>query len=329
MKRALITGGGGFLGGAIVARLRARGCTVRSLQRRHSAPLAALGVEQIQGDVGDRHTVVDAARDCDLIFHAAAKAGVWGAYADYHRCNVAGTENVIAAARAHRIARLIHTSTPSVVFSGRDENRIDETAPYATRFLSAYQKTKALAEQQVLAANGDELATVALRPHLIWGPGDPHLAPRIIERARRGRLRLVNARGALIDSTYIDNAADAHLLAADALRPGARCAGRCYFISNDEPLPAAALINRILAAAGEPPVRKTLPAPLAWWLGAGLELSYRVLGIQTEPPLTRFVARQLACAHWYDLSAAKRDLGYAPKVSITEGLRRLAAALRA
>ncbi len=327
MKQALVTGGSGFLGGRIVALLRDAGVAVRSLQRNADKTLDDLGVETVYGDIADRDTVINAAADCDTVFHVAARAGVWGDAGAYYQTNVVGTEAIIAACRAHNVPRLIHTSTPSVVFSGEDEEGINETTPYARRFLTAYQETKALAEQRILAANDDRLATVALRPHLIWGPGDPHLVPRIVARARAGRLYLVGG-DQRIDSTYIDNAARAHLLAAFALATNATCAGRCYFISNGEPLTAATLINNILRAAGEPACERRIPASLAYLVGAGLEGAYRLLGRADEPPMTRFVAKQLACAHWYDLSAAKRDLGYAPEVSIEDGLTRLAATFR-
>ncbi|MCK5667823.1 MAG: NAD-dependent epimerase/dehydratase family protein, partial [Gammaproteobacteria bacterium] len=189
--KALVTGGGGFLGSSIVRMLLDKGIAVRSLQRSDSPELKKLGVEIIRGDISDLDTVINAAEGCDMVFHVAAKAGVWGVYDDYYHCNVTGTKNIIAACQTHHIQKLIYTSSPSVVFAAEDEENINESTPYADHFLTAYQKTKALAEQMVLEANNETLATVALRPHLIWGPGDPHLVPRIIERAKAGRLRLV------------------------------------------------------------------------------------------------------------------------------------------
>ena len=267
-------------------------------------------------------------RTSTLVFHVAAKPGVWGRYADFYTPNVLGTENVLAACRQNRVPRLIFTSSPSVVFNGADENQINESAPYPTRFLAHYPQTKALAEQLVLAANSPDLATIALRPHLIWGPGDPHLVPRILARARAGRLRLIGNRNNLVDSTYIDNAAHAHLLAAERLAPGSACAGKAYFISNGEPLAMADLIRKILAAAGLPPVVPTINPHLAYAAGAAMELAYILLRLKCEPLLTRFVARQLSTAHWFDLTAARRDLGYQPLITIDEGMRRLATSLR-
>ena len=323
---ALVTGGGGFLGSAIVRLLLARGDRVRSLSRGFHHALHALGVYQCRGDVADDFEVNRAVRGCDIVFHVAAKAGVWGRYDDYHRTNVVGTDNVLDACRVWGIRRLVYTSSPSVVFDGRDMEGANESAPYPTHYDAYYPQTKALAERRVLAANGPELATIALRPHLIWGPGDNQLVPRILARARR--LRRIGTANKLIDSIYIDNAAAAHLLAADRLTPGAPCAGRAYFLSNGEPLPLWDLVNRILAAADLPPVTKTIPAGVAYAVGWFLEMVYGLLHIRREPPLTRFVARELTTAHWFDLSAARNDLGYRPLVSIDEGLRRLAEALR-
>jgi len=300
---------------------------IRSLQRSDNPDLKKLGVEIIRGDISDRDTVINAAEDCDVIFHVAARTGVWGDYDDYYQCNVTGTKNIIDACQTHNIQKLIYTSSPSVVFAGEDEENINESTPYPNHFLTAYQETKALAEQMVLEANNETLATVAMRPHLIWGPGDPHLAPRIVERAKTGRLRLVGKQINLVDSTYIDNAALAHILAAEAIAPNAVCAGKAYFISNDEPLPMGELINKILAAADLSPVTKTISPQLAYTIGMMLEFIYKIFKLKDEPIMTRFVARQLSCAHWYDLTAAKTNLGYQSKVTIDEGMERLKASL--
>jgi 2-alkyl-3-oxoalkanoate reductase len=320
---ALVTGGGGFLGGAIVRRLVARGDHVRSLSRRLYPELDALGVEQIQGDVADLDPTETVVAGCDVIFHVAAKAGVWGPYADYYRANVVGTQNIVAACRKHGVHRLVYTSSPSVVFDGRDLEGVDESTPYPKHYEAAYPKTKAEAERLVLAANGPDLATVALRPHLIWGPGDNHLLPRILERGRAGRLRRIGRANKLIDSIYIDNAAGAHLLAADRLTPGSPIAGKPYFLSNSEPIPLWDLINCILATAGISPVTRTVPVWLAYTAGWLLETAYTLLGRRDEPPMTRFLARELTTSHWFNIAAARRDLGYEPKVSIAEGLRRV------
>lgn len=326
--KALVTGGGGFLGLAIVRLLRQRGDEVRSLARNSYPELDALGVEQVRGDLADAGAVEEAAAGCDLVFHVAAKAGVWGDYQDYYRANVVGTANVIAACRAHGINRLIYTSSPSVVFDGKDMEGVDESVPYPAHFEAHYPRTKAEAEKLVLAANGPELATTALRPHLIWGPGDNHLVPRILDRGQQGRLRRIGRRPCLVDTLYIDNAATAHLQAADALGVGSPVAGRAYFLVQGEPKPVWEVVDRILAAGNLPPVTRTIPPQLAYAAGWLLEKTYTLLRLSGEPPMTRFVARELSTAHWFDLSAARRDFGYQPQVSFAEGMERLAAWLK-
>jgi len=323
----LVTGGSGFLGGAVARQLVARGARVRSLQRGDAPQLRALGVDVVRADLADRQAVIDAANGCEAVMHIGAKAGVWGPYDDYYRANVVGTRNIIEACRVHGIQRLVYTSTPSVIHAGGDVEGVDESAPLATHFDTAYPATKAEAESMLLAANGPTLATIALRPHLIWGPNDPQLTARILARGRAGRLRLVGGGVKKIDSVYIDNAVSAHLLALDRLALGAQCAGRAYFISQDEPVRQCDLVNGILAAGGLPPCEKFISPGAAYVVGAVLEFVWRVMGRSDEPMMTRFLAKQLGTAHWYDISAAKRDLGYTPLVSIAEGLTRLKASL--
>ncbi len=326
--KALVTGGGGFLGEAIVRKLRARGDDVTSFSRGHYPAIEALGARTVQGDVADAGAVLRAADGADLVFHVAAKPGVWGPAEAYEAANVRGTENVLEACRRHGIRRLVHTSSPSVVFGGHDEAGVDESVPYPGRYLAHYPRTKAISERAVLAANSADLATVALRPHLIWGPGDNHLVPRIVGRAKAGKLRLVGGGTNLVDHVYVDNAADAHLAAADRLAPGSAVAGKAYFVTNGEPLPIAELIGRILEAAGLPRERRSVSPAVAYAAGTVAEVVFKALKIESEPRMTRFLARQLSCAHWYDISAARRDLGYEPAVSTEEGMRRLATSLR-
>lgn len=326
--KVLVTGGGGFLGSAIVRLLVSRRDNVRVLARGDYPPLTALGIEAVRGDIATYRAVDDAASGCDAVIHAAARAGVWGRYEEYFKTNVVGTQNVLNACRRRGIAKLVYTSTPSVAFAGTDQNGVDESAPYPRRFLAHYPRTKAIAERLVLDATGPALATVALRPHLLWGPHDTQLVPRIIDRARAGKLRFVGSGDQLIDATYVDNAAHAHLLALDALSPEAACAGKPYYISNGEPMPIREVINEILGAAGLPPVTRHISPAMAYAAGGVLEFAYRALRRADEPPMTRFVARQLATAHWYNVRAAQEDLGFAPVVSMEEGFKRLAASLR-
>jgi len=326
--KVLVTGGGGFLGQAICRLLVARGYDVASFNRGLYPELDALGVRQLRGDLADADAIRVAARGKDAVFHNAAKAGAWGSYESYRLANVVGTDNVIAACRASGIGKLVYTSTPSVthrashpVAGGNEAN-----TPYGENFKAAYPITKTIAEKTVLAANDATLATVALRPRLIWGPGDNQLLPRLVERARAGRLRLVGDGYNLIDSTYIENAAQAHVDAFDHLGIGAACAGKPYFISNGDPRSARETVNALLGAVGAPQVGGTIPFAVAYAAGAVMEGLWKLLPLRGEPPMTRFLAEQLATTHWYDISAARRDLGYVPQVGFEDGLRKLAKA---
>ena len=325
--RILVTGAGGFLGGAIARMLLARGDQVIAVQRGAAPELVRLGADLVQGDLADPAVAARAAQKCDGVIHVAAKAGHWGSYPSYFSANVLATRNVLAACEKHQIARLVYTSTPSVVHAGADLAGVDESAPIPEHFHAHYPATKAIAEREVLRANSAMLATCALRPHLIWGPGDNHLLPRLIARAKAGKLRFVGDGQNLFDTIYIDNAARAHLAALDRLEPGAACAGKAYFLSNDEPLPVKEIVNRLIACAGLPPCNQHIPSTIAYAIGALMELAYSVLPLKGEPLLTRFVVSQLCTAHWFNLSAAKRDLGYRAEVSITEGLARLTASI--
>ncbi len=328
--KILVTGGGGFLGHVLCRGLVERGHEVASYNRGHYPDLDPLGVRQIRGDLADRDAVLAACAGIDAIFHNAAKAGAWGSYESYRLANVVGTENVLAACRAHGIGRLVYTSTPSVTHRATHpvEGGTAETVPYGEGFKAPYATTKTIAEKAVLAANGPDLATVALRPRLIWGPGDQQLLPRLVSRAQAGRLRFVGDGRNRIDTTYIDNAARAHFDAFDHLAPGAACAGKAYFISNGEPKEVREIVNALLRAAGAPEVHKTLPFGAAYAIGAVCEAAWTVLRLSGEPPMTRFLAEQLSTTHWYSMAPATRDFGYVPRVTIAEGLARLAASYR-
>ena len=282
--KALVTGGGGFLGGVIVRQLLEEGYSVRSFSRGSYPLLEALGVESSRGDLAEAEAVREACQDCQIVFHVAAKAGIWGNKDAYYRANVTGTQNVLAACRALGISRLIYTSTPSVVFDGRNLEGVDERVPYAQDYKSAYPATKATAERMILAANDERLATVALRPHLIWGPGDTHLVPGILARGRAGRLRRIGKASNLVDFTYVENAAQAHLSAAARLSPGSGVAGRAFFISQGEPVPLWDFIDRILEAANLPAVTGVVSPRLAYAAGWLCEVLYGRLRLKGEPP---------------------------------------------
>ncbi len=321
--KALVTGGGGFLGGVIVRMLREQGNQVVSVSRGRYPELDALSVEQVQGDLSDQVVVLKAAQGCDIIYHVAAKAGIWGSYDSFYQANVVGTRNVLAACKQLNIRKLVYTGSPSVVFDGKDVEGGNESLPYPAHFEAFYPQTKAMAEQLVLSANSPQLATVSLRPHLIWGPGDNHLVPRIIAKGKRGRLRRIGNRPCLVDTVYVDNAARAHLQAAARLSPDSPVAGKAYFISNGEPIELWEMVNRILAAGGVAPVTGTISPKAAYAIGAICEKIWGWFRLSGEPPMTRFVAKELATSHWFDISAARRDIGYEPEISIEDGLKRL------
>jgi 2-alkyl-3-oxoalkanoate reductase len=321
MTSILVTGGGGFLGSAIVRRLVSRGEQVCSFSRRSYLELAKLGVRQINGDLRCATDVRNACKGIDLVFHVAAKAGVWGDYRSYYETNYIGTQNVIDACRFQGVTQLIYTSSPSVVFNGKDMAGVDESVPYPARYYAPYPATKALAERAVIAATGNTLSTITLRPHLIWGPKDNHLVPRILSRAKR--LRIIGKGDNLVDTTYIDNAAAAHVQAADRLASDPHLSGKVYFISQADPIALWDMVNAILKAGGLPPVRNRIPYRIAWIIGFALEGIYRLFRLKGEPQMTRFVAQELASTHWFNIRAAREELGYAPQVSTPQGLRHL------
>jgi nucleoside-diphosphate-sugar epimerase len=319
----LVTGGGGFLGSAVCRQLAEKGHDVVALQRRPATHLEPFGVRSVEADIDDADAVTRAAEGCDAIVHTAGKAGIWGDPADFRRVNVDGTTHVLRACEAHGIRFVVHTSSPSVVHAGGDIEGGDESLPLATHFSAPYPETKAEAERLVTRANSAALRTVSLRPHLIWGPGDPHILPRLVAKARGGRLALP-APHKVIDTVFVENAALAHVLALEELLGEGRCAGKAYFITNHEPLPQGEIIQRLLAALGVEVKIRAVPAGVAMAAGAIAESTWRLLRLGSEPPVTRFSVEQLATAHWFDPAAAERDFGYTPKYSIDEALGILA-----
>jgi nucleoside-diphosphate-sugar epimerase len=328
LVNALVTGAAGFLSLYIVELLAARGWKVKGLCRGDCRALEALGVEVVRADLRDRAAVVDACRGVETVFHVGGIAGLGGRWRDYFETNVLGTRHVIEGCLKHGALRLVYTSSPSVTFDGGDQRGIDESAPYARRWLCHYPRSKALAEREVLAANGrNGLLTCALRPHLIWGPRDRYLVPHLYEMARRGRLRRVGDGTNLIDTIYVENAAEAHLLAAEALRSSTAAAGRAYFISQGEPVNCWQWLNELLALAKLPPVRRRVSPRAAWLAGVCWETIYGLLRLRGEPPMTRFLAAQLSTSHYFNIDNARHFLGYRPTVSLAEGMKRLAASL--
>jgi len=322
--KLFVTGGGGFLGLAIVRQLCARGHEVATYSRGKHPALDQLGVTHFQGDLSEYTVLKRAMVGCEGVFHVAAKVGMWGKYEDFYDTNVTGTENVLQACRELGIRNLVFTSSPSVVYDGKDSEGQNENLPYPEKYVAWYPQTKAIAEKRVMAANDASLKTVSLRPHLIWGPEDRQLLPRLFEKAKAGKLRILGNSLNRVDCIYIDNAVKAHLQAFNQLLlDPAPVEGKTYFISQGAPIPIAELINRLLATGGISPVTKRLPPGIARLAGRFLETTYRIFGISTEPPITLFLAQQLSTAHWYDISAARRDFGYEVEISLEEGMERL------
>jgi nucleoside-diphosphate-sugar epimerase len=322
----LVTGAGGFLGGRTAARLVASGRRVRILWRDKPGRRPPAGMEVALGDLGDEASLEAALQGVSSVIHCAAKCGIWGPLAEYIETNTMGTARILAAARRQGARRLIHVSSTSVVFHGGPLDGVDESAPYRLDPGQPYAYSKALAERLVLSADSPDLRTVALRPHLIWGPGDPHLLPRLAERARKGRLVLFSGGPWMVDTTYVDNAADAVIAALERLEAGAPAGGQAFFIAQDEPMDLNLLINRLLKAVGAPQTRRRMSPRVGLAAATVIEGLWRLMRLRKEPPLTVFTARQMSNPNWFDLGKARRLLGWSPKISIAEGVALLAAA---
>ena len=320
--KVLVTGAGSLLLGGIAQQLASRGDEVVCFQRRENETTHS-NITTFAGDIRDRGAVSEAASGCDAIIHGAARVGVMGSWEDFYSTNVDGTTNVLRAAEEHRIARLVYVSTPSVAHVGRSIEGDVATPATTGRKRTFYAESKAIAEILALQANSAELGVVALRPHLVWGPGDTQLVGRIVDRARQGRLVMVGSGNALVDSTYIDNAISAHIAALDAIAPGSSCAGKAYVISNGEPRTVNELMSRICLAAGVEFSPKHVPAVIARSIGSVVERIWPLIR-KDEPPITRFVAEQLGTAHWFDQRPVQEDLNWKPQVSLDEGFVRLA-----
>ncbi len=323
---ALVTGGGGFLGRCIVEKLLARNDSVRVFSRSEYPELTALGCESFQGDLRNQESVMNAVKNVDTVFHVAALAGIWGKKSDYFSINVNGTLNVINACLKHKVPKLIYTSSPSVVFAMKDINDGNETLPYPNRYCAHYPNSKAVAEKLVLETNSVKgLYTSSLRPHLIWGPRDPHIIPMLIKKASTKSLVQVGKGKNIVDITYVDNAADAHILAADKLAPDSAVAGQSYFIGDQQPVNLWEWVNSLLNQFDIPSITKTIPYSAAFGIGAVMESLYSIFPLNGEPRMTRFLAAQFALSHYFSHAKAQQDFNYTPSVSNIEGLKKTVA----
>jgi nucleoside-diphosphate-sugar epimerase len=323
MDNVLVTGGGGFVGSVIVRLLRERGCNVISASRNKYPELEKMGVLSRVGDISDPLFVDQICKGVDTVFHTAAKAGIWGGWSEYEKTNVDGTKNVISGCRKGGVKRLVYTSTPSVVFDRSDIVNGDESLPYPATFLCNYPKSKVIAEQMVLQANDSSLCTCAIRPHLIWGPHDPHLIPRLIERGKSRSLKIIGSGENLVDITYVDNVAHAHVLAAENMGKSSKIGGQAYFIGQERPVNLWEWINELYRDLDIEVVERRVSFRLAYIIGAILEKAYALLSISKEPKMTRFLAEQLARSHCFSHAKAEKDFGYKPIVSLEEGHKRL------
>lgn len=321
--KALVTGGGGFLGRYIVERLVQRGDEVSIFCRGAYPEIEQMGVAVIRGDLRDENSVGEACQGMEMVFHVASMIDMWGKASDFRAVNIDGTRNVLDACQKAGVSRLIHTSTASVVFSSKDMENVDESVPYSKKFLSAYPASKAVADRMVLEANGEKgVTTTAMRPHLIWGPRDPSLLPKITEAAKAGKLPIIGSGKSKVDLTYVDNVADAHILAAESPRVG----GQAYFIGQEEPVVLWEFLNELFRRQDLPQVTRKVPYPLMYALAGFLEGMAKITG--KAPLITRFLAAEFAKSHYFSSAKAKEELGYQPSVSMKEGMDRYIAYLK-
>ncbi len=321
-KKVLVTGGGGFVGKAVVKQLIKAGVETCIVSRNYYPDVEKLGAESIVGNICDQNLLDKITQDVVCVIHVAALAGIWGEWSDYYGSNVIGTQNVIESCLKNEVFSLVYTSTPSVVFDRSDILGGNENLPYANSFLCHYARSKVIAEKMILQANCPKMFTCALRPHLIWGPGDPHLLPRLIEKGRKKQLKRVGDGTNIVDISYVDNVAHAHVLAAENLKTTAACAGKAYFVSQGEPVNLWDWINTLFAAMDIPPVKQADYFSSAYRVGSLLELVYQGIRVQKEPPMTRFIAEQLAKSHFFSIENSRNDFGYEPLVTTEEGLVR-------
>ncbi|OII06112.1 nucleoside-diphosphate sugar epimerase [Curtobacterium sp. MCBA15_007] len=323
--KVLVTGASGFLGQATAAAVRDAGHEVRTFQRR---PSGVAGVQDVAGTMTDDTALARAVDGVEAVVHLAAKVSLAGDPADFARVNVDGTRSLLRAARAAGVARFVFVSSPSVAHTGSSLVGADAGPAEPSRARGDYARTKAAAELLALDADAPDFAVVAVRPHLVWGPGDTQLVGRIVERARAGRLPLLDSGAALIDTLYVDNAATAMVAALEhATDDGVH--GNAYVVTNGEPRPVADLLAGICTASGVRPPQWHVPAAVARIAGSVVEAVWRVRPGEDEPPMTRFLAEQLSTAHWFDQRRTRQDLRWTPSVSIDQGLERLRAAAQA
>ena len=321
----LVTGGAGFLGKEIVIALLKKNFSVTSLSRKTYKELEDLGVTSLVCDLSSEKDLDDIDLSVfDAIFHVAALAGVWGRREDFFTINTLGTKSLYNAAKLAGVKYFIYTSSPSVVFGAEDIKGADESLAYPKKYYSDYAESKALAEKFLLNQGDDGPLVIALRPHLIWGEGDPHIFPRLVQSAKEGKLKRIGSGTNLVDVIHVRNAADAHILALESLIQNSKLHGRAYFLGQDKPVNLWDFINRVLVLNKTEPIESEISFKLAYRLGFVLESIYRFFKVfNTEPRMTRFIALQMGKSHYFSHEKAKKDLGYIPLISTDEGLREI------
>ncbi|MCB9092207.1 MAG: NAD-dependent epimerase/dehydratase family protein [Halobacteriovoraceae bacterium] len=326
--KILITGAGGFLGKKICEFLSIeKQFQLLGINRKIYPELYKIGVEQFAVDLRNIEELekVFSENKIEAVIHTAAKAGIWGEFEDYYSINFKGTINLLTLCHKYGVKYFVYTSTPSVVFGRKAIRGASEKVPYASAFLTAYAKTKSLAEKEVLNWNTETLKTLAIRPHLIWGPGDPHILPRLVDKAKSGKLKIVGDGENLVDIIYVDNAAWAHIQALKKLISGELAGGSSYFIGQERPVKLWSFINQLLKTQNVDPIEKSLSSRFCYLLGLVLEKVFKWFKLKNEPPMTRFVALQLSKDHYFSHQKAKQDFDYQVRVKIEEGLERLSA----
>jgi nucleoside-diphosphate-sugar epimerase len=320
---AFVTGGSGFIGGALIKRLVAEGWEVRGLARSGGSAtvVSELGAEPVGGDLSDVAAMAEGAHGADVAFHAAARLGEWGSRQDFVRDNVTGTENTLRACAEAGVKRFVHVGTEAALLAGRPLVNVDETAPLMPDSAVPYAATKAMSEQAVRRANRDGFETLAVRPRLVWGVGDTTILPTLVESIESGRFAWIGKGRHLTSTTHVDNAVEGLVLAAEHGRPG-----EAYFVSDGEASVFREFVGELLATQGVEAPGFSIPRPLAHGLSTTLEAVWKALRIKRPPPLTRLAYWLLSQECTLDISKARRELGYEPAKTVEQGMAELRAA---
>jgi 2-alkyl-3-oxoalkanoate reductase len=323
--KVLVTGGSGFVGRALTIKLLERGYEVHSLSRTDPKVLGvhwhSIDLSKLREDSAIQTKLSNILQNTTAVFHTAAKVGMWGKASEFEAMNIYGTQTLLELSQKNNVQVFIYTSSPSVIASGGDLCNVNEDVPYPANYHADYPRTKSIAEQFVLKNHSSTFRTLALRPHLIFGTGDTNLIPTIIAKARSGKLKIIGSGNNLCDFSYIEDCIDAHLCALSALQQNADVGGQAYFISQGEPYPLWKFINAILTYSGEKPVTQKIPKSVAAFIATIAEKISSFTG--KEPFLTRFLVEEMSTHHYFDISKAKRNLGYAPKYSIDAALEKM------